>query len=187
MHKTQNWGKFTLFHYLRKMKNKNIFKTSFKVPTTVKFQIRQNLLFLKGSEGSICLDISFLNDKTLNPINKRMKFSSFFRHLQKSVVGASLGFVVRLVFVGVGFRVDSVQKNFIKLRLGFSHSVFIKTPSYIEVFAPQKTSLVLSSFDEQLLKEFSSKVCSFRVPDVYKGKGILYKNQTLILKEGKKK
>lgn len=171
----------------KKMKNKNIFKTSFKVPNSIKFQTIQNLLFLKGPEGSICLDISFFNNKTLNSVAKKIKFSSFFRHLQKSVVGASFGFVVRLIFVGVGFRVDSIQKNFIKLRLGFSHSAFIKIPSYIEVFAPQKTSLVLSSFDEQLLKEFSSKVCSFRVPDTYKGKGILYKNQTLILKKGKKK
>jgi len=169
------------------MKNKNIFKTSFKIPNTIRPQIKQNLLFLKGSEGSVCLDISFLNVKTLNSINKKIKFSSFFRHLHKSVVGTSLGFVVRLVFVGVGFRVDSIKKNFIKLKLGFSHSIFIRTPSYIEAFAPQKTSLILSSFDEQFLKEFSSKVCSFRVPDIYKGKGILYKNQTLILKEGKKK
>jgi len=169
------------------MKNKNIFKTCLKIPAVVKFQLKQNLLFLKGSGGYLCLDISFLTSKTLSLINKRMKFSSFFRLLQKSVVGVSLSFVIRLTFVGVGFRVESIKNNFIKLKLGFSHFVFIKIPFYVEVFVPQKTSLVLKSLDEQLLKEFCSKICFFRVPDVYKGKGILYKNETLILKEGKKK
>ena len=92
-----------------------------------------------------------------------------------------------MVFVGVGFRVESLETNFIKLKLGFSHFVFIKIPPYISVFSPKKTRLILKSIDEQLLKEFSSKICSFKLPDVYKGKGILYKNQILTLKEGKKK
>jgi ribosomal protein L6P/L9E len=169
------------------MKNKNIFKTSLKIPTVVKFLVKKNLLFLKGSEGSTCLSISFFASKKVNLINKRIKFSSFFRLFQKSVVGVSLSFVLRLTFVGVGFRVESIENNFIKLKLGFSHFIFIRIPLYVEVFAPQKTSLVLKSFDEQLLKEFCSKICFFRAPDVYKGKGILYKNEILILKEGKKK
>jgi large subunit ribosomal protein L6 len=169
------------------MKNKNIFKTSLKIPASVKFQIKQNLLFLKASEGSVCLNISFFASKKLNLINKKINLSSFFRLFQKSVVGVSLSFVIRLAFVGVGFRVESIENNFIKLKLGFSHLVFIKIPFYVEVFAPQKTSLVLKSFDEQLLKEFCSRICFFRVPDFYKAKGIHYKNETLILKEGKKK
>ena len=60
-------------------------------------------------------------------------------------------------------------------------------PFYITIFSPKKTLLVLKSFDQQLLKEFSSKICSFKIPDAYKGKGIIYKNQILKLKEGKKK
>jgi large subunit ribosomal protein L6 len=153
------------------MKKKNVFKTGFKIPSTVKFQHKQNLLFLKGPIGSVCLSISFFKNRTASLTSKKIKASSFYRLLQKAIVGVFLGFVVRLAFVGVGFRVESIENSFIKLKLGFSHFVFVKIPPYILV----------------LLKEFCSKICFFRVPDVYKGKGILYKNQQLTLKEGKKK
>jgi len=169
------------------MKNKNVFKTRFKIPSAVKFQYKQNLLFLKGPMGSACLDTSFFKDRAVSLASKKVKASSFYRLLQKAIIGVLLGFVVRLAFVGVGFRVESIENNFIKLKLGFSHFVFVKIPPYIQVFSPQRTTLILKSLDEQLLKEFCSKICFFRVPDVYKGKGILYKNQQLTLKEGKKK
>jgi len=71
--------------------------------------------------------------------------------------------------------------------LGYSHFVFIKIPQHISVFAPKKTLLVLKSIDKQLLKEFCARIYSFKKPDSYKGKGILYKNQIIFLKKGKKK
>ena len=60
-------------------------------------------------------------------------------------------------------------------------------PKNIQAFSPKKTLLVLKSVDDQHLKEFCAKICSFKSPDSYKGKGILYKNQIITLKEGKKK
>lgn len=169
------------------MKKKNLFKTALKIPSTVKFQLKQNLLFLIGPIGSVCLNISFFTKRTLSLATKRIKISSFFRLFQKAIVGVFLGFVVRLAFVGVGFRVESIENSFVKLKLGFSHFVFVKIPPHIEVFSPQKTTLILKSLDEQMLKEFCSTIRLFKIPDVYKGKGILYKNQQLTLKEGKKK
>lgn len=169
------------------MKKKHVFKTRLRIPSTIKLQHKQNLLFLKGPIGSVCLNISFFENRTLSLASKKVKASSFYRLLQKAIVGVFLGFVVRLAFVGVGFRVESIENSFVKLKLGFSHFVFVRIPPYIKVFSPQKTTLVVKSFDEQLLKEFCSKICFFRVPDAYKGKGILYKNQQLTLKEGKKK
>jgi large subunit ribosomal protein L6 len=103
------------------------------------------------------------------------------------LIGADLGFVVRLAFVGVGFRVESVENKVLKLKLGFSHFVFIKIPTYIELATPKKTLIVLKSTDDQLLNEFALKIRSFKLPDVYKGKGISFKNEILVLKEGKKK
>ena len=74
-----------------------------------------------------------------------------------------------------------------RLKLGFSHLVFIKIPNYINIFMPKKTLLVIKCIDDQLLKEFCSKLFSLKSPDAYKGKGILFKSQKLTLKEGKKK
>ncbi len=163
------------------LKMKNIFKTKILIPADVHLFIKKDTLYIKGSKGTLALDISFFNN------HKDVFYSSFFRLFQKALVGVSLSFVVRLVFVGVGYRVESLDKDFIKLKLGFSHFVSVKIPKNIQVFSPKKTLLVLKSVDDQHLKEFCAKICSFKSPDSYKGKGILYKNQIITLKEGKKK
>lgn len=167
---------------------KNIFKITPSIPSNVKIFLKENFLFIKGPQGSSCLDISFLNKKNLAPSVKKALYSSFFRLFQKRLLGVCLKFVVRLTFVGIGFRVESVENGFIKLKLGFSHLVYVRVPSYINVFVPKKkTILILECIDDQLLNEFCSKIKALKAPDAYKGKGILYKNQILTLKEGKKK
>lgn len=166
---------------------KNIFKITPFIPSNVKFFVKETELFIRGPKGSLCLDISFLSKKNLPMGTKKLLYSSFFRLFQKSLLGVCLKFVARLTFVGIGFRVEAVENGFIKLKLGFSHLVFVRIPPHINVFAPKKTVLVLECVDEQLLNEFCSKIKLFKIPDSYKGKGILYKNQTIILKEGKKK
>jgi large subunit ribosomal protein L6 len=165
---------------------KNIFKTTF-IPSNVKIFIKYNLLFIKGPKGSSCLNISFLKKKNLTLGTKKLLYSSFFRLFQKRLLGVCLKFVARLTFVGIGFRIESIDNGFIKLKLGFSHLVFVRVPPYINIFVPKKTTLILECIDDQLLNEFCSKIKILKSPDTYKGKGILYKNQTLILKEGKKK
>ena len=169
------------------IKMKNIFKNNITIPSDVKLLKKKDQLFVNGSQGSICLDISFLKQSNLTASVKKIKYSSFFRLFQKALIGVRLNFVVRLTFVGVGFRIEAIENEFIKLRLGFSHLVYIKIPSHIKIFTTKKTFLILKCIDEQLLKEFSAKICSYKKPDIYKGKGILYKNQVVILKEGKKK
>jgi large subunit ribosomal protein L6 len=166
---------------------KNIFKTTINIPSDIKLKIKQNIIFVQKSQNSLCLNVAFLKQSNLTFIQKKMKYSLFFRLLQKLVIGVSLNFIVRLTFVGVGFRIESIDKNFIKLKLGFSHLIYIKIPFYIQTFMMKKTFLILKSVDDQLLKQFSSRIVSYKRPDIYKGKGILYKNQITFLKEGKKK
>jgi len=166
---------------------KNIFKTHINLPSNLKLVVKKNYLFVNGPQGSVCLDLSFLNQQNLSLRAKKIKHSSFFRLFQKALIGVGLNFVVRLTFVGVGFRIESIENGFMKLNLGFSHLVYIKIPKHIKIFTTKKTSLTLECIDDHLLNEFSSKICSYKKPDTYKGKGILYKSQSIILKEGKKK
>jgi len=166
---------------------KNIFKTHINLPSNVKLIKKKNHLFVNGPQGSVCLDLLFLSQQNISSTKKKVRFSSFFRLFQKALIGVGLTFVVRLTFVGVGFRIESIENEFMKLKLGFSHLVYIKIPKHINISTTKKTSLILKCVDEHLLREFSSKICSHKTPDVYKGKGILYKNQSVILKEGKKK
>ncbi|PCI24068.1 MAG: 50S ribosomal protein L6 [SAR324 cluster bacterium] len=169
------------------VKMKNIFKATTFIPPNVQLFIKNNLLFIKGPLGSVCLDLNPLKKIFLGTRKKKIVYSTIFRLFQKNLLGVCLRYVVRLSFVGIGFRVEAIEKGFIKLKLGFSHFVFVKIPPYIRVFAPKKTVLVVESIDDQLLKEFCARLQSLKAPDAYKGKGILYKNQTVILKEGKKK
>jgi large subunit ribosomal protein L6 len=167
---------------------KNIFKTNVNLPSNTKITKINQLFCLKNLQGRIFLDLFPVSKNSGSLVCKKGNYNStFFRLLQKAIIGVNLAFVIRLFFVGVGFRVESVENNVIKLKLGFSHFVFIKIPSFIKIFVPKKTRLIIKSCNHQILKEFSAKICSFKFPDVYKGKGILIKNQKLILKEGKKK
>jgi len=156
---------------------KDVFKSNLKIPSGLKLSLNGHFLSVRGAQGIVVLNIDQSRDTSF----------SLFRFFQKVLVGAHLGFVIRLAFIGVGFRVESIENDFLKLKLGFSHFVFIKIPDHIKVTAPKKTLLVLKSLDDHLLKEFVSKIRSFKLPDVYKGKGISFKNQVLVLKEGKKK
>lgn len=114
------------------LKMKNIFKTKILIPADVHLFIKKDTLYIKGSKGTLALDISFFNNQ------KDVFYSSFFRLFQKALVGVSLSFVVRLVFVGVGYRVESLDKDFIKLKLGFSHFVSVKIPKKYSSFFTQK-------------------------------------------------
>ena len=166
---------------------KNLANQSLKIPKNISILSNPNVLCIQGLEGKLCLDITFFRDQNVTDIKRKQKTGSFLSLFQKTLMGVDLSFVTRLAFIGVGFRVESTEKNLIKLKLGFSHFVFIKIPSQVKVFSPKKTLLVLKSLDDQLLKQFCVKICSFKLPDTYKGKGVIFKNQILILKEGKKK
>jgi ribosomal protein L6P/L9E len=167
---------------------KNIFKTNVNLPVDTTITKINQTICLQNLQGRVFLNLLPMTKNSGLLICKKGNYNStFFRLLQKAIIGVNLAFVIRLLFVGVGFRVESIEKNVIKLKLGFSHFVYIKIPSFIKIFVPKKTRLIVKSCNHQILKEFSAKICSFKFPDVYKGKGILIKNQKLTLKEGKKK
>lgn len=157
---------------------KNILKTQLQLPTNLRFFVKNNTLIIKGSEGSFTLRNidSLKQNKTL-----------FYRLIQKGVIGVNFGYINRLTFVGVGYRVESLTDNVITLKLGYSHLISIKIPASIKAYSPKKSMLILKSFDSQKLNLFTARIRSYRFPDVYKGKGILFKNEVIRIKSGKNK
>lgn len=102
------------------------------------------------------------------------------------VTGVSSGFERRLNLVGVGFRAQ-IQGNTLKLQLGFSHDVFHEIPDGIKVECPSATEIVVKGSDKQSVGQTAAKIRGYRPPEPYKGKGVRYSDERVVMKEAKKK
>ena len=95
----------------------------------------------------------------------------------------------KLKLVGVGYRAFSVEgfkNHLLLLRLGYSHPIYFKVPSNINVFCLKLTKLFIYGYSYQQITFIASKIRLNKTPEPYKGKGILYENEKITLKEGKK-
>ena len=102
------------------------------------------------------------------------------------VGGVSKGFEKKLNLVGVGFRAQA-QGQKLNLQIGYSHPVVKDMPSGIKVATPSQTEIVISGPDRQVVGQLAAEVRAFRPPEPYKGKGIRYVGERVVLKETKKK
>jgi large subunit ribosomal protein L6 len=102
------------------------------------------------------------------------------------VAGVTKGFEKRLALVGVGFRAQA-QGDKLSLSLGFSHPVVHQMPKGIKVATPTQTEIVISGIDKQLVGQVAAEVRAVRPPEPYKGKGVRYRDEVIVLKETKKK
>ena len=108
--------------------------------------------------------------------------------LHNMVVGVSEGYVKKLELVGVGFRASN-QGNLIEFALGYTHNIFLQLPKEIKVETKsernQNPLIILESCDKQLLGQVCAKIRSFRMPEPYKGKGVLFVGEQIRRKSGK--
>ena len=102
------------------------------------------------------------------------------------VTGVTKGFEKRLALVGVGFRAQA-QGDKLNLTLGYSHPVVHQMPKGIKVATPTQTEIVISGIDKQLVGQVAAEVRAHRPPEPYKGKGVRYADEAIVLKETKKK
>lgn len=102
------------------------------------------------------------------------------------VTGVSKGFERRLTLVGVGYRAQA-QGDVLNLTLGFSHPVAHKMPAGIKCETPTQTEIVIKGVDKQQVGQVAAEIRAYRQPEPYKGKGVRYADEVVILKETKKK
>lgn len=126
-----------------------------------------------------------------SPVNYKQKsaFHGLYRALvHNMVVGVSEGYKATLELVGVGYRVQN-QGNIIEFALGYTHPIFIQLPKEIKVETKsernQNPVIMLETADKALLGLVCAKIRSFRKPEPYKGKGILFKGEVIRRKSGK--
>ncbi|CAM5509931.1 50S ribosomal protein L6 [Eoetvoesiella caeni] len=102
------------------------------------------------------------------------------------VTGVSKGFERKLTLVGVGFRAQ-VQGDALKLQLGFSHDILHEMPAGIKIECPTQTEIVVKGADKQAVGQVAANIRAYRKPEPYKGKGVRYADERVIMKETKKK
>jgi large subunit ribosomal protein L6 len=125
--------------------------------------------------------------KALGNSNHANAMSGTMRALVAGMVtGVTKGFEKRLALVGVGFRA-AAQGDKLQLSLGFSHPVVHQMPKGIKVATPTQTEIVISGIDKQLVGQVAAEVRAVRPPEPYKGKGVRYRDEVIVLKETKKK
>lgn len=106
--------------------------------------------------------------------------------LANMVLGVSKGFERKLTLVGVGYRAQAAGDT-LNLSLGFSHPVVYKMPAGVKVATPTQTEVVLTGANKQQIGQVAAEIRAFRSPEPYKGKGVRYADEVVILKETKKK
>jgi len=104
--------------------------------------------------------------------------------INNMVIGVSEQFQLTLILKGVGYRA-AVQGKKVVLNLGYSHPVTIDIPEQIAVEVAQNTTINIKSCDKELLGLFAANIRTWRRPEPYKGKGILYQGEEIIRKAGK--
>ena len=143
-------------------------------------------IIVKIAEGEITFEI----DEN-SPVNVKQKqaFHGLYRSLVNNmVVGVSAGYTKTLELVGVGYRVSN-QGNLVEFTLGYTHPIFIQLPAEIKVETKsernQNPIIILESCDKALLGLVCAKIRSFRKPEPYKGKGVLFQGEVIRRKSGK--
>lgn len=102
------------------------------------------------------------------------------------VQGVTQGFERKLELHGVGYRAQA-QGSTLNLTLGFSHPVAFQVPNGITIETPSQTEILVKGLDKQQVGEVAAKIRDYRPPEPYKGKGVRYAGERVVLKEAKKK
>ena len=157
----------------------------FRVPPKVYCYTKKKKTYVVGPLSSVVL---YLPSPALQK-ESTVKFKSIFTCEQRvsflqALAGVSFSYVLKLCLKGIGYRVEKQQKQLL-FKLGYSHPVSIRIPDVIDVECV-KNNLFFRSAHLMVLKNFSASLRKLRFPDSYKGSGILYENEILLLKEGKK-
>jgi large subunit ribosomal protein L6 len=167
------------------------------VPQGVDVKISAEAITVKGGNGTLSLPANGLVTVTQDgatlkvaPVNETAAadaMSGTFRALLANTInGVSKGFEKKLTLVGVGFRAQA-QGQKLNLQIGFSHPVVKDMPAGIKVETPSQTEILIKGADRQVVGQIAAEVRAFRPPEPYKGKGIRYADERVVLKETKKK
>ena len=183
-------------------------KLPINIPAGVEISFKDDVVTVKGKEGVLTqkvnpsikvnydkdkAEVTFTIDEAYDPENVTLKQKQAYHGLYRAlihnmVVGVSEGYTKELELVGVGYRVTN-KGNLLEFALGYTHPILIMLPQEIKVETKsernQNPRIILKSCDKQLLGQVCAKIRTFRKPEPYKGKGILFVGEQIRRKSGK--
>jgi len=138
-----------------------------------------NIFNIKIKDNILCLEL-----KDYKFRKYRSLYGLYRTLISNMIIGVSKQFKLILKLDGIGYKA-AIEENLIILNLGYSHTIKEVIPTNIQVNILQNTNIILKSCDKEKLGLFASKIRSYRKPEPYKGKGILFENELIICKKGK--
>ena len=174
-----------------------IAKEPVELPKGVEFSQSGTTVTFKGSKGTLSMELNseveLVQEENSLQVKARSKsrFSVAIAGTMRSLLanmaqGVSEGFEKKLELVGVGYRATA-QGNKLNLTLGFSHPVVYSVPEGVSVETPSQTEVFIRGADKQQVGQVAAEIRHFRPPEPYKGKGVRYADERVVMKEAKKK
>jgi len=172
-------------------------KNPVSLPQGVTATVAADAVTIKGAKGTISLplraglavrqDGQQLQVEAAERNRESMMHAGSLRaHLANVVHGVAKGYEKKLELVGVGYRAATQGKN-LNLTLGFSHPVVYTAPEGITIETPSQTEILIKGANKQQVGQVAAEIRAYRPPEPYKGKGVRYANERVVLKETKKK
>lgn len=165
------------------------------IPANVEVTYTDGMLKVKGPKGELTRgvtgDIAVVVDagvvtitKTKDTPKSRALWGTYAAHLHNMIKGVTEGFTKILEIEGVGYKADA-QGNKVKLAVGFSHPVELIAPEGVQVVT-EKGVITVTGIDKEVVGQFAADLHKVKKPEPYKGKGIRYRGEYIIRKQGKK-
>ena len=164
------------------------------IPAGVTVSEENRIITVKGPKGELTtkladnIDVK-VEENTLEVVRANDLYKPMHgtvnANIHNMIVGVTEGFKKELEIVGVGYRF-SLKGNVLVINAGYSHPVEMQVPNGLTIELPSNTELTIKGINKELVGEFAANVRKVRQPEPYKGKGIRYKDEHIIRKEGKK-
>ena len=164
------------------------------IPEGVTVELVDNVVTVKGPKGQLSQvmlkDITMKQEENTIILERKNENAKAMHGTMNALIsnmikGVSEGYAKTLEIIGVGYRFN-VQGQKLVVSAGYSHPVNMEIPAGLTVEANGNTEITIKGIDKVLVGEFAAKVREVRQPEPYKGKGIRYKDEHIVRKEGKK-
>lgn len=167
------------------------------IPDKVNVNLTESNIKISGSNGAVSLSVhkdveliaerdQLLVQNTDDSKQSKAMVGTYKSLLSNMIYGVTIGYEKKLLVVGVGYKV-AVNGNKLNMNIGYSHAINYEARDGITITTPNPTEIVIRGADKQKVGQTAAEIRSFRKPEPYKGKGIRYEKEVIILKETKKK